>query len=114
VATLDADDDESPGEPADRTAERLCLTDPHRVAADRGWRGREVDGPFRLEETDRAGRGSAARRIDHDRELDPGPRVEESGGLAVAEPEVDRRGEPAAGRSRHDPSDAVVAPRATW
>jgi hypothetical protein len=35
VATFDAEDDQSPGQPADRAAECLRRTDPERVTADR-------------------------------------------------------------------------------
>jgi hypothetical protein len=111
VATFDTDDDQSPGQPADRTAERVSLTDPERVAADRDPRGREVRGPVRRHQVDRTGFGSAAHRVDDDREIDPGPRVEKSGRLAVAEPDLGQRAQATPGRSRHDPSDPVVAPR---
>jgi hypothetical protein len=37
IVTFDADDDESPGQPAERTAEGRCLTDPERVGADAAW-----------------------------------------------------------------------------
>jgi hypothetical protein len=111
VATFDADDDQSPGQPADRTAERLCLADPERVAAEMGPRGREVRGPVRRHQLDRAGFGSAAYRVNNDRETDAGPRVEKSDRLAVAEPDLGQRAEATPGRGRHDPSDAVVAPR---
>ena len=72
--------------------------------------GGSCSDPVGREDPDRAGAGPAAHRVDHDRELDVGPRVEEAGGIAVAEPDVDRLAETPPGRGRHDPAHAVVAP----
>ena len=111
IVTFEADDDESARKAAERTAEGQCLADPERVATD-GSRGRwELGEPVRRDDADRAGPRAAAHRVDHDRELDVGPRVEEAGGIAVAEPDVGRVAEATPGRGRDDPAHAVVAPR---
>ena len=80
-------------------------------------RAHELGDPVGLHDANGAGLGSAAHRVDDDCEIDAGPRVQESGRLAIAEPDLDRRAEatpdPAEAtphHARHHPSDAVVAP----